>query len=139
HYSGFSRDATVYDHTSTISEFTMSDDPYRADPTSERILLQIDRLAGNHNGGQLAFGPDGFLYIGLGDGGLANDIFGNGQNTRTLLGTILRIDVDRGIPYDIPADNPFVRRGGAPEIYAYGLRNPYRFSFDGDLLLAADV
>lgn len=107
--------------------------------TSGRTLLTIRQPYANHNGGHLAFGPDGLLYIGTGDGGSGGDPEGNGQDRSTLLGAILRIDVDRrsgGRPYGIPAGNPFARGGGAPEIYAYGLRNPWRFSFDrnrGDL------
>lgn len=106
---------------------------------SEQILLRLDQPAGNHNGGQLAFGPDGFLYLGLGDGGGANDQFGQGQRPDTLLGTILRLDVGAGDPYGIPADNPFVSGGGAPEVWAFGLRNPWRFSFDGGTLYIGDV
>jgi glucose/arabinose dehydrogenase/plastocyanin len=126
-----------WNHTSHISEFRVS--PYnknKADPRFERILLQIDEPQFNHNGGQLAFGPDDSLYIGVGDGGGANDVgtghppVGNGQDTSTLTGSILRIDVDGGDPYRIPTDNPFVGRKGADEIFAYGLRNSYRFSFD---------
>src|SRR4029077_17010161 len=93
----------------------------------------------NHNGGGLSFGNDGKLYIGLGDGGSGGDPFGNGQNLATDLGKMLRIDVDAGPPYGIPADNPFVRTSGArPEIWAFGLRNPWRFAFDrmtGDLMI----
>ena len=111
-----------------------------ADPGSEMPLLKLDQPASNHNGGHLAFGPDGYLYIGTGDGGAAGDKFGNGQNGATLLGAMLRLDVDSGEPYAIPADNPFV---GDPdirdEIWAMGLRNPWRYSFDrltGDLYIA---
>jgi glucose/arabinose dehydrogenase len=124
-----------------VSEFRVADgDPDRADPSSERVLLRVAQPFANHNGGNLAFGPDGHLYVGLGDGGSGGDPMGNGQRLDTLLGKLLRIDVDaRGsrTPYGIPTDNPFVERPGArPEIWAYGLRNPWRFSFDreaGDL------
>ncbi len=135
-----------FDHTSRISEFSVSSqNPDRADPGSERIILEVDQPQSLHNGGTLLFGPeDGFLYISLGDGGAANDAGfghvadwyqfnegGNGQDvTQNLLGSILRIDVDSGDPYGIPQDNPFVGREGLDEIYAYGLRNPYRMSFD---------
>jgi glucose/arabinose dehydrogenase len=98
-------------------------------------VLSIEDFAPNHNGGQLAFGPDGFLYWGMGDGGGGGDPRASGQDPNDLLGSILRID-PRGTPYFVPADNPFVNGGGAPEVYAYGLRNPWRFSFDpanGDL------
>jgi len=111
----------------------------RADPGSQRLVLQVDQPYANHNGGQLAFGPDRRLYIALGDGGSGGDPHGYGQSLGTLLGKLLRIDPRPagGRPYRIPSDNPFVRRAGArPEIWAYGLRNPWRFSFDpatGDL------
>jgi len=102
---------------------------------SEQILLEVEQPYGNHNAGQLAFGPDGYLYIAMGDGGSAGDPFRHGQNSNTLLGTILRVDVDsvsEGKEYAIPPDNPFIDVDGfQPEIYAYGLRNPWRFSFDG--------
>jgi glucose/arabinose dehydrogenase len=110
-----------------------------ADPASEINLLHVDQPFPNHNGGETVFGPDGYLYLGLGDGGSADDPLGNGQNTNVLLGKILRIDVDHGDPFAIPADNPFSSAGGRPEIWAYGLRNPWRFSFDkktGDLYIA---
>lgn len=102
----------------------------RADPESETRLLYVKQPYPNHNGGSLAFGPDGYLYIGLGDGGSGGDPQGNAQSLNTLLGKLLRIDVNApDLPYAIPADNPF-RQGGLPEIWAYGLRNPWRFSFD---------
>jgi glucose/arabinose dehydrogenase len=105
----------------------------------ERVLLEIDQPFANHNGGEVIFGPDGFLYIGVGDGGSGGDPLGSGQDTDSLLGAILRIDVDSrtgGLPYGIPPSNPFANGGGAPEIFVYGARNPWRFSFDptrGDL------
>lgn len=123
-----------------VSEFKVSSDPDRGDGNSERVLLRIRQPASNHNGGQLQFGPDGYLYIGMGDGGFFGDPSGNGQDLGTLLAKMLRIDVDAGKPYGIPADNPFKGVSGArPEIWAYGLRNPWRFSFDpetGDMYIA---
>ena len=129
-----------------LSRFSVSgDDPDRADPDSEMVILEVEQPWGNHNGSTVLFGPDGYLYMSLGDGGSAADPRGNGQNLATLLGTILRIDVDRatdGRAYAIPPDNPFVDRPGARgEIWAYGLRNVWRMSFDrvtGDLW-AGDV
>ena len=132
-------------HTSRIVEFkTSAANPNVADPASKRIVMEIDEPQSNHNGGQLQFGPDGYLYIGLGDGGGGGDKHGangNGQDLNTWLGKILRINVN-GTPYKVPADNPFVNKAGVkPEIWAYGLRNPWRFSFDksSKKLFAGDV
>jgi glucose/arabinose dehydrogenase len=124
-----------------VAEVQTSNDPDVADAGSVTPLLQIDQPFANHNGGQLAFGPDGYLYIATGDGGSAGDPQGNGQNTEALLGKLLRLDVDSGDPYGIPGDNPFASGGGAPEVWAYGLRNPWRFSFDSETngLWIADV
>ena len=124
-----------------IAEFTVSSaNSNSADPSTESILFTVDQPFSNHNGGGLAFGKDGFLYIGLGDGGSGGDPLGNGQNTNTLLGKMLRIDVDSahspGLNYAIPPSNPFATSGGRAEIWLFGLRNPFRFSFDsvtGDL------
>ncbi|OFV98767.1 MAG: hypothetical protein A3H28_01320 [Acidobacteria bacterium RIFCSPLOWO2_02_FULL_61_28] len=125
-----------------IAEYAVSSaNPNLANRNSERILLRFAQPFTNHNGGMLAFGQDGFLYIGTGDGGSAGDPMRNGQNVETLLGKILRMDVDSGEPYASPPDNPFVGRAGRDEIWAYGLRNPWRFSFDRltGRLIAGDV
>lgn len=123
-----------------ISRFSvLAGSPDQADPASELQLLYVPQPFPNHNGGSLAFGPDGYLYAGLGDGGSAGDPLGNGQSLNTHLGKILRFDVDSASPYAIPAGNPFSAGGGQPEIWAYGLRNPWRFAFDaanGDLYIA---
>ncbi|MBK0404071.1 PQQ-dependent sugar dehydrogenase [Adhaeribacter sp. BT258] len=132
-----------WNHTSMISEFTVSADPNKANAGSERMIMEIHKPQANHNGGTIAFGKDGFLYISIGDGGGANDVGlghvldwytvndgGNAQSVDNLLGKILRIDVNSGSPYGIPAGNPLVGKPGMDEIYAMGLRNPYRFSFD---------
>ena len=131
---------------SILSRFSVRpDNPNAADPGSEKAILVVPQPFRNHNGGHVVFGPDGYLYVGLGDGGSGGDPRRNGQNLGTLLGSILRIDVrglDSDETYRVPADNPFVGREGArEEIWAYGLRNPWRFNFDpetGDLW-AADV
>jgi glucose/arabinose dehydrogenase len=135
----------AWDNLSRISEFRVSAaDPNLIDTGSEKIILQWDDPQSNHNGGTLAFGPDRYLYISIGDGGAADDVApghvedwyavnagGNGQDIEAnLFGNILRIDIDNGSPYGIPADNPFVNKTGLDEIYAFGFRNPYRFSFD---------
>jgi glucose/arabinose dehydrogenase len=117
---------------SVLSRFSRSrTDPGVADPDSELIFMEVPQPAANHNGGQLAFGPDAYLYVGLGDGGFGGDPRGNGQDLGTLLGAILRLDVTDvpdGAPYAIPPDNPFVGVAGArDEVWAYGLRNPWRF------------
>ncbi len=125
------------DRRGRVSEWALNADG-KVDRASERTILEIDQPWRNHNGGQILFGPDGTFYIGLGDGGSAGDPQENAQDLTTLLGSILRIDVDRrseGLPYAIPDDNPFVRGEGLPtgtrrEIWAFGLRNPWRFSFD---------
>ncbi|MHC2992965.1 hypothetical protein OB13_15775 [Pontibacter sp. HJ8] len=145
-----------YDHTNYVAEYRVSpNNPMVADQGSERILLADDHPQFNHNAGTLAFGKDKYLYISIGDGGGGNDVGlghvedwydvnegGNGQDVRqNLQGNILRIDVNSGAPYGIPADNPFVGRTGLDEIYAYGFRNPYRFSFDRltGMLIAGDA
>jgi glucose/arabinose dehydrogenase len=113
-----------------IARFQVSaNDPNRADPASEKRLIFVQQPFPNHNGGEVTFGPDGYLYLGLGDGGSQGDPENHGQSLNTLLGKILRIDVNHGDPYAIPPDNPFQGKGKA-EIWAYGLRNPWRFSFD---------
>ncbi len=130
--------------TTVIAEYRI-DKHGIVNTANEISLFEVKQPWGNHNGGHLAFGPDGYLYIGMGDGGSANDPHNNGQDLSTLLGSILRIDVDtpsNKLPYTIPADNPFVNNKKArPEIWAYGLRNPWRFSFDRATgqLYAADV
>ncbi len=141
-----------WDHAERLSEFKASTDFASADPASERVILEIDEPDWNHNSGRIAFGPDGFLYMSVGDGGAFNDVGdvargrghppeGFGQRLDTLLGKVLRLDVDRGNPYGLPKDNPYADgKKGLPEIFAYGLRNPWGMSFDRggkhDLILA---
>jgi glucose/arabinose dehydrogenase len=125
-----------------IERYTVSRDPNRAEPASAKLVMTIAQPHANHNGGDLVFGPDSMLYIGMGDGGSQGDPHGNGQNSGTLLGKMLRIDVDHGDPYAVPSDNPFVRHAGfRGEIWALGLRNPWRFCFDrvSQQLVIADV
>jgi len=128
------------DGATVIAEYRVGDEPNVANTQSERVILVVEQPFANHNGGQLQFGPDGMLYVGMGDGGAAGDPLGHGQNRATLLGALLRLDVDGEEPYAIPSDNPFVGIAGVrEEIWAYGLRNPWRFSFDrcdGRLFLA---
>ena len=130
-------DYTDRNGNTVIARYTAASNGLTADPGSAKQILKIDQPFANHNGGQLAFGPDGMLYIGMGDGGSQGDPNGNGQNTNVLLGKILRIDVDHGDPYAIPTDNPFASgEGGKAEVWDFGFRNPWRFSFDrqtGDL------
>ena len=127
---------------SRIERYTVTGNPNLADPASGKLILTVEQPFSNHNGGLIVFGPDGKLYFGLGDGGRGGDPLGSGQNTGTLLGALLRIDVDAGDPYAIPPDNPFVGDpDGRDEIWAYGLRNPWRFSFDREagVIYIADV
>ena len=137
------------DAADTLAELTADPGGARADPASLRVLFSVADPYANHNGGQLAFGPDGYLYVGIGDGGSGGDPQGNGQDPTALLGKLLRLDVDAppppdGVSYAVPADNPYAPEGtapraGAPEVWALGLRNPWRFSFDprwGDLYIA---
>ena len=125
---------------SVLAEYRVGEDPSRAIGTEERIILEIDQPDVRHNAGMLQFGPDGYLYISTGDGG-AGGASVHGQDPNTLLAAILRIDVNGADPYAVPPDNPFVGGGGAPEVWAYGLRNPWRFSIDPaeNLLYIADV
>ncbi|MDC9825839.1 PQQ-dependent sugar dehydrogenase [Devosia sp. ZB163] len=127
------------DGDTQVVAYTVSADANVADPASATTLLTIDQPARNHNGGWLGFGPDGLLYIGMGDGGGAGDRQNRAQNPNELLGKLLRIHVDGATPYTIPPANPYAAGGGAPEIFAIGLRNPWRIDFDGDLIYIADV
>jgi len=125
-----------------VVRYRVSPDPDVADPASAREVLSIDQPYSNHNGGHLLFGPDAMLYVTAGDGGSGGDPRGNGQNRATRLGAILRIDVDAGVPFAVPPDNPFVGQGSAlPEIWLWGVRNPWRIAFDPESgeLYVADV
>lgn len=133
---------TDNDGDTRIERYQVTADPYVADPGSAELVLAIEQPAANHNGGMITFGPDGALYVATGDGGGGGDPQGNGQDLSSLLGKLLRLDVDTREPYAIPLNNPFIGVAGArEEIWAYGLRNPWRFSFDrvGDRLYIADV
>jgi hypothetical protein len=128
--------------TTRIERYRVGADPDAADPQSATLLVSIEQPYANHNGGHLLFGPDGRLYVGVGDGGSGGDPSGNGQDRETLLGTILRLDVDSTEPYSIPPDNPWAEHSSfRPEIWAWGLRNPWRLAFDKpqNLLFVADV
>jgi len=125
-----------------IERYRVSKDSNRADPASAQLVLRVEQPYSNHNGGHILFGPDGMLYVAMGDGGAGGDPKGHGQNRATLHGALLRIDIDSDTPYAIPTDNPFIGDvGGRDEIWAWGLRNPWRISFDGvaGLLYVADV
>ncbi len=123
---------TDHSGNTQVVRFTAGGDRHTVDRGTARRILSVDQPFANHNGGMVAFGPDGMLYVGMGDGGSGGDPFGNGQNPRRLLGKLLRLDVDHGEPYAIPNGNPYKTRprDGAPEVWALGLRNPWRFSFD---------
>lgn len=134
---------TDHEHGDThVERYSVTSNPDIADPSSAKLILKVEQPYANHNGGHIQFGPDGMLYIGMGDGGSAGDPHGNGQDRSTLLGDLLRIDVDHGDPYAIPRDNPFVNKQGMRgEIWAWGLRNPWRFAIDrgAGILYIADV
>jgi glucose/arabinose dehydrogenase len=143
HYAQNGRFFVNYTDThgdSVVARYQVSEDPNAADPASAAQILFVGQPAANHNGGDLVFGPDGYLYIGFGDGGGGGDTYGNSQRGDVLLAKMLRLDVEGGDPYAIPPDNPFVNTPGMrPEIWAWGLRNPWRYSFDrqtGDLYIA---
>jgi glucose/arabinose dehydrogenase len=136
-HPGYAKNGTFYvnwtnrDGDTEVVRFRVSADPDRADAASAGLILKVAQPYANHNGGMIAFAPDGKLWIGMGDGGSGGDPQGNGQNRRALLGKMLRLDVDGAAPYAIPPDNPYANgREGRPEIWASGLRNPWRFSFD---------
>ena len=130
-------DYTDRQGSTVVAEYRVSADPLVADPASARVLLTVPQPHANHNGGMLAFGPDGHLYVGMGDGGGAGDPERTAQDPSSRLGSILRLAVDGALQPDPP--NPWAEEGGAPEVWAKGLRNPWRFSFDGGLIYIGDV
>lgn len=132
-------DYTDLNGDTQLISYQVSNDPDVAAADSANAILSIEQPFANHNGGWIAFGPDNYLYIATGDGGSGGDPNGNGQNPDALLGKILRIDVDGDVPYAIPPTNPFAGSGGAPEVIFSGARNPWRASFDGEMLYVADV
>jgi hypothetical protein len=136
YYTDRNGDVRVMRYLASASDANRADEA-----TATQILLVPHRFASNHNGGSLVFGPDGMLWVGIGDGGGGGDPHGNGQNRNVLLAKLLRLDVDHGSPYAIPTNNPFARGGGAPEVWAIGMRNPWRFAFDRatGLLYIGDV
>jgi glucose/arabinose dehydrogenase len=136
-YSGALQPGSSGNHTTYLVEYEIA--PNLQTASSPRTVLAVDQPFSNHNGGFLSFGPDGYLYLSLGDGGSGNDPGGRARDLNTLLGKMIRIDVDRTQPYVVPADNPYVGRSGRDEIWASGLRNPFRWSFDGNLMFIGDV
>ena len=138
-FVAYSTNGSCSDHSLIVAEYTVSpDDSDIADPDGE-VLLSVEQPTCFHQGGDLAFGPNGYLFISAGDGGGGFDSNSNGQNINTLLGSILRIDVDSGDPYTVPTDNPYVGKAGRDEIFAIGMRNPWRMSIDGDTVYVGDV
>ena len=132
-YLSYTRSGTLEEDValvSVLSRFLSADQGHTLDPASEIVMGSLRQPATNHQGGGIAFGPDGYLYIALGDGGPGNDPFNKGQNTYSPFGAILRVDLDSAFPYAVPPDNPLVEGGGIREIYAWGFRNPWRWSFD---------
>ena len=129
---------TAGDGATTLATYRVGDDG-RPDPATEQVVLRVAQPAANHNGGSALFGPDGWFWLALGDGGAAGDRFGNGQDAETLLGALLRLDLDDPDVARVPSDNPFVDGGGAPEVWAWGLRNPYRIDVGDDQVYVTDV
>jgi len=141
-HPGYAKNGRYFvNYTARVPELTTFVSEFKRGDSKEKVILKFPQPYSNHNGGQLAFDKPGHLYIAVGDGGLAGDPMKAGQDTKTILGKILRIDVDHGSPYSVPDDNPFAKGGGLKEVFAWGLRNPWRFSFDRETgkLFAADV